>query len=73
MINFMACVQVAFLVGILYSAVGFLRLAWLTNFISHSVIAGFMSGAAVTIALQQVCKPASTLHLRLACSLQVSW
>ena len=47
--------QVAFLVGIIYTAVGFLKLGWLTNFISHSVIAGFMSGAAVTIALQQVC------------------
>ena len=44
----------AFLVGIIYTAVGFLKLGWLTNFISHSVIAGFMSGAAVTIALQQV-------------------
>ncbi|KAK9802855.1 hypothetical protein WJX73_009168 [Symbiochloris irregularis] len=49
-----AAIEVAFLVGILYTAVGFLRLAWLTNFISHSVISGFMTGAAVTIALQQV-------------------
>ena len=38
----------------MYSLVGFLKLGWLTNFISHSVIAGFMSGAAITIGLSQV-------------------
>ena len=47
--------QVAFIVGIMYTMVGMLKLGWLTNFISHSVIAGFMSGAAITIGLSQVC------------------
>ena len=46
--------QVAFLAGCLYSLVGIFRLGWLTNFLSHSVIAGFMSGASVIIALSQV-------------------
>ena len=46
--------QVAFLAGCLYTAVGILKLGWLTNFLSHSVISGFMSGASVIIALSQV-------------------
>lgn len=46
--------QVAFLAGCLYTAVGVLKLGWLTNFLSHSVISGFMSGASVIIALSQV-------------------
>lgn len=46
--------QVAFLAGCLYTFVGVFRLGWLTNFLSHSVIAGFMSGASVIIALSQV-------------------
>ncbi|KAK9915884.1 hypothetical protein WJX75_005651 [Coccomyxa subellipsoidea] len=47
-------IQVAFLAGCLYTAVGILKLGWLTNFLSHSVISGFMSGASVIIALSQV-------------------
>ena len=46
--------QVAFIAGVMYTLVGLLRLGWLTNFISHSVISGFMSGAAVIIGLSQV-------------------
>lgn len=46
--------QVAFLAGILYTAVGVLNLGWLMNFLSHSVIQGFMSGASIVIALSQV-------------------
>ena len=42
------------LAGSLYTAVGLLRLGWITNFLSHSVIAGFMTGAAVIIGLSQV-------------------
>ncbi len=38
----------------MYTFVGLFRLGWLTNFLSHSVIAGFMSGASVIIALSQV-------------------
>ncbi len=44
----------AFLAGCLYTIVGILKLGWLTNFLSHSVISGFMSGASVIIALSQV-------------------
>ena len=47
-------VQVALLAGCLYTAVGILRLGWITNFLSHSVICGFMTGASVIIALSQV-------------------
>lgn len=46
--------QVALLAGLLYSAVGFLQLGWIINFLSQSVIAGFMTGASVIIGLQQV-------------------
>ena len=52
--------QVAFIAGVMYTLVGLLRLGWLTNFISHSVISGFMSGAAVIIGLSQVCSRSST-------------
>jgi sulfate transporter 4 len=48
-------VQVAFLAGCLYTLVGFLQLGWIINFLSHSVIAGFTTGASVIIGLQQVC------------------
>ena len=53
--------QVAFLAGCLYTLVGILRLGWVTNFLSHSVIAGFMTGASVIIGLSQV--GANVLHL----------
>lgn len=43
----------AFLAGCLYTLVGVLRLGWLTNFLSHSVISGFMTGASVIIGLSQ--------------------
>ena len=46
--------QVALLAGCLYTAVGLLRLGWITNFLSHSVICGFMTGASVIIGLSQV-------------------
>lgn len=44
----------AFLVGLVYTCVGMLRLGWLTNFLSHSVVSGFMSGACVSITASQV-------------------
>lgn len=54
--------QVAFLVGLIYTLVGLLRLGWLFNFLSHSVISGFMGGACLTIGLSQArsaaCPPA---------------
>jgi hypothetical protein len=46
--------QLAFIVACMYTAVGVLRLGFLTNFLSHSVIGGFTSGAAVIIGLSQV-------------------
>ncbi|GAB4822844.1 hypothetical protein N2152v2_009890 [Parachlorella kessleri] len=49
-----AAVQIAFIAGLMYTGVGLLRLGWLTNFLSHTVVSGFMSGACITIALSQV-------------------
>ncbi len=42
------------LVGILQAALGFLRAGFLANFLSHAVISGFTSAAAVIIALSQL-------------------
>lgn len=47
-------VQIAFLAGCFYTGIGLLRLGWITNFLSHSVISGFMTGASVQIAMSQV-------------------
>lgn len=47
-------IQLAFLVACLYTGVGVLRLGWLIHFLSHSVITGFTSGAAIIIGLSQV-------------------
>ena len=50
--------QVAFIAGCMYTGVGLFRLGWVTNFLSHAVISGFMTGAAVTIGMSQVaCGP----------------
>lgn len=46
--------QVAFLCGLIYTAVGLLRLGTIVNFLSHSVMSGFMSGASLVIASSQV-------------------
>ena len=42
------------LVGILQAALGFLRAGFLANFLSHAVISGFTSAAAIIIALSQL-------------------
>lgn len=47
-------VQVSVLVGLMYVALGALRLGFLTNFLSHSVISGFTTGAAIVIGISQV-------------------
>ncbi|GBF98588.1 sulfate transporter [Raphidocelis subcapitata] len=47
-------IQLAFLVACLYTGVGVLRFGFLIHFLSHSVITGFTSGAAIIIALSQV-------------------
>ncbi|KAG6524164.1 sulfate transporter 1.2-like [Zingiber officinale] len=43
-----------FFAGVTQAALGFLRLGFLIEFLSHATIVGFMGGAAVTIALQQL-------------------
>jgi sulfate transporter 4 len=47
-------IQVAFLVACMYTGVGVLRLGFIVRFLSHSVITGFTSGAAVIIGMSQV-------------------
>jgi sulfate transporter 4 len=47
-------VQVAFLVGVCYFVVAIFRLSFLSNFLSHSVISGFTSGAACIIGISQL-------------------
>jgi len=44
----------AFLVGVIELAMGLLRLGFLVNFLSRSVISGFISGAALIIAFSQI-------------------
>ena len=48
------CSQISLLVGLMYAAVGLLRLGFLTNFLSRSVISGFTTGAALVIGASQV-------------------
>lgn len=44
----------ALMVGVLQLAIGFLRMGFITNFISHPVLSGFIYASAVVIALSQV-------------------
>ncbi|WZY75942.1 hypothetical protein YC2023_022326 [Brassica napus] len=43
-----------FFAGVFEAALGFLRLGFLIDFLSHAAVVGFMGGAAITIALQQL-------------------
>ncbi|KAI3752838.1 hypothetical protein L2E82_24876 [Cichorium intybus] len=43
-----------FFAGVTQATLGFFRLGFLIDFLSHAAIVGFMGGAAVTIALQQL-------------------
>ncbi|KAK7412122.1 hypothetical protein VNO78_03570 [Psophocarpus tetragonolobus] len=43
-----------FFAGVTQMALGVLRLGFLIDFLSHAAIVGFMAGAAITIALQQL-------------------
>ncbi|KAI3848613.1 hypothetical protein MKX03_010323 [Papaver bracteatum] len=43
-----------FFAGITQFTLGFLRLGFLVDFLSHAAVVGFMGGAAITIALQQL-------------------
>ena len=36
------------------AGVGILRLGWLTHYLSHAVVSGFMTGASITIGMSQV-------------------
>ncbi|KAJ9521922.1 hypothetical protein QJQ45_024793, partial [Haematococcus lacustris] len=47
-------IQLAFIVACMYTGIGVLRLGWVTNLLSHAVISGFTSGAAITIGSSQV-------------------
>lgn len=47
-------IQVAFLVGVAYILMGLLRLGFVTIFLSHSVVSGFTTGAAVIIGTSQL-------------------
>mmetsp|Transcript_23450 Transcript_23450/g.32879 ORF Transcript_23450/g.32879 Transcript_23450/m.32879 type:complete len:740 (+) Transcript_23450:250-2469(+) len=47
-------VQVAFLVGIINIGMGLLRLGFVTIFLSHAVVSGFTTGAAVIIGMSQL-------------------
>lgn len=49
-----AAITLAFLVGIYQLVLGIARLGGLVDFVSHSVMTGFMTGAALLIALSQV-------------------
>jgi sulfate transporter 4 len=47
-------VQTSFLVGLTYLLMGLLRLGFVTIFLSHAVISGFTTGAAVIIGMSQL-------------------
>jgi sulfate transporter 4 len=47
-------IQTSFLVGVVYIAMGLCRLGFVTIFLSHAVISGFTTGAAVIIGMSQV-------------------
>ncbi len=47
-------IWLALLSGVMLFAVGLLRMGFLANFLSHPVISGFISGAAILIAISQL-------------------
>jgi SulP family sulfate permease len=49
-----AAITLAFLSGAILLALGFLRLGFLTNFLSHPVIAGFITASGIIIAASQL-------------------
>jgi SulP family sulfate permease len=49
-----AAALLALLVGLIHVVLGVARLGWVVNFLSHSVLVGFTSAAAVIIGLSQV-------------------
>ncbi len=49
-----AAALLALMVGLIHLVLGIARLGWVVNFLSHSVLVGFTSAAAVIIGLSQV-------------------
>ena len=49
-----AAITLAFLSGLMLAALGFLRLGFLANFLSHPVIAGFITASGIIIATSQL-------------------
>ena len=47
-------IQLTFIVACIYTSLGVLRMGWITKFLSHAVIGGFTTGAAITIGMGQV-------------------
>jgi len=47
-------IQASFLMGVVYIIMGVLRLGFVTIFLSHAVVSGFTTGAAVIIGMSQV-------------------
>jgi len=47
-------IQTSFLVGVCYIAMGVFRLGFITIFLSHAVVSGFTSAAAIIIGLSQI-------------------
>ncbi|TPE48749.1 SulP family inorganic anion transporter [Maribrevibacterium harenarium] len=57
-----AAISITFLAGVFQLLLGFAKLGNLTNFVSHAVMVGFITGAALLIILSQI-KHALTLDL----------
>lgn len=57
-----AAIALAFMVGVIQVLMGLARLGRLVDFVSHSVMLGFVTGAGVLIGLSQI-GPAMGLHL----------
>ena len=49
-----AAIQLSLMVSVMYTLIGLFRLGWVTKFLSHAVIGGFISGASIIISLTQV-------------------
>ncbi|CAI0465807.1 unnamed protein product [Linum tenue] len=51
---FQLAVTATFFAGVFEASLGFLRLGFIVDFLSHATIVGFMSGAATVVCLQQL-------------------
>ena len=52
--HWMAAIVLALMSGLLLMAMGFVRLGFIANFLSHPVISGFITGSAILIAASQL-------------------